>query len=130
MSEEFGPSNYVKIAEGLINRPGGSPEGFIAVEEIFDKAVERGIIRSEISCEEIRREWFISARSTYVDNNPEPRFPIDAETSLHLGGCNAPICLKLSQVYWQVLRPSQPEDSGAIAEYLDRLETEISDNPK
>src|SRR3990167_7389308 len=62
----------------------------------LDEALEAGEVRKELSCEEARREWFVMARTMYVNNNPQPRIPLDFEIGVHLGGCLTPPCQALA----------------------------------
>ena len=124
MSNEFESPSADEIAQGLINRPGGSIEGLNSLTDVLSDGIENGVIRTEISCEEARVEWLTTARRMYVENSSGPRFPIDAEVGIHTGACNTDECRKLVQTYWQVLRPNVL--SGVeIAEVLDRLQEEI-----
>lgn len=91
-----------------------------AVEALFD-----GAVRAEITCEEARREWFVMARCMYVENNPEPRFPVDMEVGLHLGGCSTRECVNLLVSYETILKPSHPNAKGLLGVTLDKLEKSI-----
>lgn len=90
------------------------------------RAIKEGNIRTEISCDEARSEWFTMARTMYVDNNSEPRFPIDLEVGLHVGGCDTTECRQLANTYWDVLRPSQPGDSVFLSIVIDDLEANLT----
>jgi hypothetical protein len=82
-------------------------------------------IRLEIECDEARHEWFAMARSMYVENNPEPRFPIDVEVGIHLGRCATQECRLLATAYEELLRPSHPDAAELLADTINQLETTI-----
>ena len=88
-------------------------------------AIEAGEIRKEIPCDEARREWFVMARTMYVGNNPEPRFPIDLEVGTHLSGCEVTECQQISAAYWEILRPSHPGSSELLSDVIDTLEATV-----
>lgn len=94
------------------------------VERSFS-AIESGEIRMEIPCEEARREWFVMARTMYVGNNPEPRFPIDLEVGIHLGRCEATGCQQVSTAYQEILKPSHPGASELLSDIIDTLEASV-----
>jgi hypothetical protein len=89
------------------------------------EAIESGEIRTEIPCAEARREWFVMARTMYVGNNPEPRFPIDLEVGMHMGGCETTECQQISAAYWELLRPSHPGASELLSDVIDTLEVSV-----
>lgn len=88
----------------------------------LDQEVREGKIRTQLSCEEARREWINMARWNYVDNNPSGRWPIDVEVGAHIARCGTDACENLYQVYYGVLRNSKPEDSSRVAEIVDSLD--------
>lgn len=94
------------------------------IERSLD-AIEAGEIRTEIPCDEARQQWFIMARSMYVANDPEPRFPIDLEVGIHLGGCETAECQQLSSAYWEILRPSHPDASELLSDVIGTLEVSV-----
>ncbi|HLB66091.1 MAG TPA: hypothetical protein VJJ78_00635 [Candidatus Saccharimonadales bacterium] len=91
----------------------------------LDEALEAGEVRKELSCEEARREWFVMARTMYVNNNPQPRIPLDFEIGVHLGGCLTPPCQALANAYSEILRPSHPDSAELLSATLDDLEKQV-----
>jgi hypothetical protein len=100
-----------------------------AAIERANKALCEGQIRTEIPCDEARREWINMARIIYVENNPDQRWPIDFEIGIHIARCKTDVCQNLFQVYFGVLKPSKPEDSSRVAEIIDSLERSMFPNP-
>lgn len=92
------------------------------------EAINNGEIRLDIPCEEARHEWFVMAREMYVANNPEPRFPIDLEVGIHMGGCETDDCQTLQTAYWELLKPSHPYAADLLAHTLNALEATIFPN--
>lgn len=92
--------------------------------DVMQSGVSNGAIGDNIGCWENKKMWFEMARGMYVGTEG-PVFKRDAETGIHMGGCDAPTCLELQRAYFEVLRQSSPEDSHKIARFLDRLEKRL-----
>jgi len=59
------------------------------------------------------------AERMYVQN--EGFMLSDAELGIHQGQCESPICRKLAQAYFEILRPSDEADCEQIAQELQQL---------
>lgn len=116
------PQEPAEIAAEILST-GRTPEQFLGMLDVVGAGIENGVLREQISCFEHKSGFFEMARRFYVDSG-EPRMS-DAELGMHEGSCESPICAKLTETYWNVLRTSSAEDSANIAEQLDSLEADL-----
>ena len=81
------------------------------------------LLRDEIDCFEHKEGFFEMAERVYVQNG-EPKLE-DVELGMHEATCQSPVCQRISQVYFDDLRSSTPDDSARIAKLLADLKVEL-----
>ncbi len=122
MASEFRPPTPEEIAAGIF-QSGRTPEQFMGMLEITQQGIEQGNIRTDLSCWEHKERFFEMAQRMYVRNDGM-RFQ-DVEGGIHEGKCESPLCVRMQQAYFELLKPSQDEDAPQVAEALAELEREL-----
>lgn len=122
MSAEYQKPSFNEIANGIL-KAGETPESFVGMLNGMEKLIGEGKLRTDLTCWEHKIHFFEMAKRVYVDNGFTDFN--DCEIGIHEGQCESPLCLKMNQVYYKVLKPSQEEDSPRIAQFLAELEKEL-----
>ncbi len=122
MPKEFDVPEPGSILKGIL-ASGRTLEQFAAINDVIYAGRENGTIRSKISCWEHREQFFAMADRIYVKNGKMELK--DAESGIHEGQCRSPICLRLTQAYFETLRPSTEEQSEQMREFLVGLRKEL-----
>lgn len=122
MASEFRPPTPEEIASGIF-QSGRTLDQFMALGEVVEQGVEEGAIRTDLSCWEHKERFFDMAQRMYVRN--EGAKLKDVEIGIHMGQCESPLCVRMQQAYFELLKPSQVEDSKRVADALVELEKEL-----
>lgn len=122
MASEFRPPTPEEIASGIF-KSGRTPEQFMGIIETVQQGIKEGVVRTDLSCWEHKERFFEMAQRMYVQNG-EMRFK-DVEIGIHEGQCESSLCVRMAQAYFELLRPSQAEDSPQVAVALESLEKEL-----
>lgn len=122
MSKEFDIPEPRAILKGIL-ASGRTLEQFAAMGTVISTGIENGTIRNKISCWEHREQFFEMADRVYVKNGKVELK--DAEAGIHEGQCRSPICLRLTQAYFETLKPSTEEQSEEIRDFLVGLRKEL-----
>ena len=122
MASEFRPPTPEGVAAGIF-QSGRTPEQFMGILETMQQGVEEGVIRTDLTCWDHKERFFDMAQRMYVQNDGL-RFK-DAEIGIHEGQCESPLCVRMQQAYFELLKPSQNEDAPQVAEALADLEREL-----
>lgn len=122
MASEFRPPTPEEIASGIL-KSGRTPEQFMGMLETTNQGIEEGVIRTDLNCWEHKERFFEMAKRMYVQNG-KIGFK-DVEIGIHEGQCQSPLCARMQQAYFELLRPSKADDSPQIAVALKELEMEL-----
>lgn len=107
------------------NQPSDPDESYEEQMARTVEAIQSGAFRDDISCEEARHEWFVMARTMYVDRTAGPRLPIDLEVGIHTAGCQIDECRLLAGAYYKYLKFTQPGASELLSDVIDQLEEAV-----
>lgn len=122
MPGEFKPPTATQILKGIV-QTGVTPEEIASQLRGIQEDIEVGVFRTDLSCWETKELFFDMAQRMYVEDKGFRNR--DAEIGIHLGGCKSPLCRRMQQAYYEILRPSQETDAPYVAEALTALEQEL-----
>lgn len=122
MSAEWVGPTPQEILLGMF-QAGRTVEQLVYGFDLINKGLNEGEIKAKISCWDNVKGFFEMADRFYVKNGGV--MLSDAQLGIHIGQCKSPLCRRLSQSYFEVLRPSDEADSERIAHQLRKLAKDI-----
>jgi len=112
-----------QIIDGLLNN-GRSPEQIAGFFGLINHGIHEGTIRAQISCWEYVKGFFNMAVRRFVHDD-DVIVLSDAELGIHQGSCKSPVCARLTDTYFGMLRGSQAEDGPSIHRKLRLLALDV-----